>query len=391
MFSLGRDWFLNPFPWYERMRRTTPVHQDDATGVWSVFRYDDVERVLSDYRSFSSRFGAYDEGGEAAAPISASMIATDPPLHTKLRTIVSRAFTSRAISEMEPRIRAITENLLDDAIPRGAMDVVGDLAEPLPVTVIAEMLGIPAEDRRKFKVWSDAIVGLSNQLGGGDEDAVRVQKEVASYFLRIIEERRTRPEPDLISTVAQAEVDGQRLTDREVLGFCTLLLVAGNETTTNLIGNAVQCFLEHPDVADRLRKEPAGLPAAVEEVLRYRSPVQAMFRLALQKVALDGHELEPGDSVLAWIGSANRDGDQFVEPTRFDIGRSPNPHIAFGHGIHQCLGAPLARLEGRVALESLLRRTGAMRRADPATPLEPMESIIVHGVRKLPVVFEPAR
>lgn len=390
MFSLGPDWFLNPYPWYETLRRSAPVHRDEGSGLWSVFRYADVERVLSDYRSFSSRFGAYGETGDAVSPISTSMIATDPPAHTKLRTLVSRAFTQRSIGAMEPRIRAIADGLLDEALPRGTMDIVRDFSEPLPVTVIAEMLGIPAEDRRTFKAWSDAIVGLSNQMGPGDDEAQRVQADIARYFLRVIEERRAQPGTDLISTVATAQVDGQALSDREVLGFCILLLVAGNETTTNLIGNAVQCFLDRPEVVRGLRTEPAALPAAIEEVLRYKSPVQAMFRVALQDVALDGHRIPAGDSVIAWIGSANRDENEFPQAARFDAARRPNPHIAFGHGIHQCLGAPLARLEGRIALETLLRRTDSIRRADPEAPLEPLESIIVHGVRSLPVVVEPA-
>ncbi len=390
MFSLSPEWFLEPAPWYERMRRTAPVHQDEGSGVWSVFRYDDVQRVLSDWKHFSSRFGVYDEAGEAVSPIGASMIGTDPPGHTKLRTIVSGPFGSRAIAEMEPRIRAITERLLEPVASRGAMDLVSDLAEPLPVTVIAEMLGIPAEDRRQFKTWSDAIVELSNQFGSGDDAAMRRQREVGRYFLEVIQERRAHPGEDLISRVVRAEVDGAHLSDPDVLGFCILLLVAGNETTTNLIGNAVRCFLEHPALVERLAAHPDALPTAVEEVLRYRSPVRAMFRVALEDVPLDGTTIHEGESVLAWIGSANRDASKFPDAARFLPDRTPNPHIAFGHGIHQCLGAPLARLEGRIALEALLQRCRHLRSdADPMR-LEPMESLIVHGVRHLPVTFDPA-
>ncbi len=388
MFSLDPEWFLNPYPWYERMRRTAPVRRDDSSGVWSVFRYADVERVLSDYRSFSSRFGIYDESGEPTSPIASSMIATDPPSHTKLRTIVSGSFALRAIADLEPRVRSITEALLDRVAGQGAMDAVSDLAEPLPVTVIAEMLGIPAEDRRKFKEWSDAIVGLSDSVGAGDAASLRMQAEVGRYFLRVIKDRRAHPGADLISRVVQADVDGERLSDREVLGFCILLLVAGNETTTNLIGNAVQCFLEHPEIAARLAAEPGLVPQAVEEVLRYRSPVRAMFRVATQDVRLDGTTIRKDESVLAWIGSANRDETKFADPGRFNVDRTPNPHIAFGHGIHQCLGAPLARLEGRIALEALVTRCRDLRRAEPRQAIEPLASLIVQGVRHLPVVFE---
>ncbi len=371
------------------MRRTSPVRRDDDTGVWGVFRYVDVERVLSDHRRFSSRFGVYEDDGRGVSPIAASMIGTDPPAHTKLRTIVSGDFTLRAIAEMEPRIRDIAGALLDRVAPNGAMDVISDFAEPLPVTVIAEMLGIPVADRRKFKAWSDAIVGLSNQFGAADAEAERTQGDVGRYFLRVIEERRDHPGKDLISRVVHAEVDGQRLSDQDVLGFCILLLVAGNETTTNLIGNAVQIFFEHPEVVPRLAGDASLLPTAVEEVLRYRSPVRAMFRVAREEVALDGATLREGDPVLAWIGSANRDEAQFADAAQFDIGRSPNPHIAFGHGIHQCLGAPLARLEGRIALEALLRRCQGMHPGDGKERLEPLASLIVQGVRHLPVAFEP--
>ena len=390
MFSLSPEWFLEPAPWYERMRRTAPVHQDDGSGMWSVFRYDDVERVLSDWKAFSSRFGVYDEPGDAVSPIGASMIGTDPPSHSKLRTIVSGPFGIRAIAAMEPRIRAITDRLLEPVVARGSMDVVSDLAEPLPVTVIAEMLGIPAEDRRTFKEWSDAIVELSNQFGGGDDEAMRRQREIGRYFLEVIEERRAHPGTDLISRVVHAEVDGQHLSDHDVLGFCILLLVAGNETTTNLIGNAVRCFLEHPDVAARLAAHPESLPTAVEEVLRYRSPVRAMFRVATADVPLDGTTIREGESVLAWIGSANRDETKFEDAARFVPDRTPNPHIAFGHGIHQCLGAPLARLEGRIALESILRRCRTQRADEGPESLEPVPSLIVNGVRHLPVAFDPA-
>ncbi len=390
MFSLSPEWFLDPYPWYEHMRRAAPVHQDEGSGMWSVFRYDDVQRVLSDWKAFSSRFGVYDEAGDAASPIGASMIGTDPPAHTKLRTIVSGPFGARAIAEMEPRIRAITDRLLEPVVPRGSMDVVSDLAEPLPVTVIAEMLGIPAEDRRKFKEWSDAIVELSNQFGGADDDAMRRQREIGRYFLEVIEERRAHPGKDLISRVVHAEVDGQHLSDHEVLGFCILLLVAGNETTTNLIGNAVQCILEHPEVPERLAADPALLPTAIEEVLRFRSPVRAMFRVATADVPLDGATIRDGDSVLAWIGSANRDESKFPDAGVFVPDRTPNPHIAFGHGIHQCLGAPLARLEGRIALESLLRNGRRLRSDQDPKTLEPVSSLIVNGVRHLPIAFEPA-
>jgi cytochrome P450 len=355
------------------MRAAAPVARDPEFGSWQVFRYADVQRVLSDYEHFSSRMGD-------ASPISQSLIGIDPPRHRQLRTLVTQAFTPRAVENLAPRIRQITDELLDGIARQGRFDAVADLAVPLPVIVIAELLGIPSSDRAQFKVWSDDITN-TNSYGGG-------QQEIAAYFYRFVEERRREPRDDLVSALLQAEVEGQKLSLTELLGFCVLLLVAGNETTTNLIGNALLSFCDDStDAMDELAENPELLPGAIEEVLRFRSPVQCMFRTSTQPTELGEQHLPGGQSVLAWIGSANRDEAVFEDPDRFDIRRSPNKHIAFGHGPHFCLGAPLARLEARIALELMLRRLRNLRRV-PDAHLEPQESFIVYGLKSLPMTFQ---
>jgi cytochrome P450 len=373
---------LDPFPWYRSMRQSQPVRYDPRRYSWGVFDYDSVQRVLSDHVNFSSQFrqGAPQQTSQ---PLAASMISTDPPRHRQLRTLVSQAFTPRSIEALAPRISAIVHDLLDRVVSQGRMDAIHDFGEPLPVIVIAELLGIPAEDRARFKVWSDAVVELSH---GGGMSSFQAQSEMVAYFMQIIEQRRIVPRDDLISGLLAAEIDGQHLTLPELLGFCALLLVAGNETTTNLLGNALLCFAERPAVWDRLQATPALLPQAIEEVLRFRSPVQSMFRVATKQVVLHEQAIPAGASVVAWIGSANHDQAHFERPDEFDIDRQPNRHLAFGYGIHFCLGAPLARLEAKIALGALLERLGQIRLA-PDVKLEPLQSPIVYGVRRLPLIF----
>jgi cytochrome P450 len=385
----------DPFPWYRAMRAGAPVSYDAQYDTWHVFRYGDVQRVLSEYAAFSSASlggGRPGPGRQAMTPIGASLISTDPPRHRQLRALVSQAFTPRTIEALAPRITAVTHELLDRVAPAGAMDLVGDFAYPLPVIVIAQLLGIPPAERDRFKAWSDAVVtGASAGVGSAPPvTSGQAHREMAAYFVGLLEERRQRPQDDLISALLAAEIDGQSLSVPELLGFCVLLLIAGNETTTNLIGNAVLCFEEHPEVAEALRADPALLPGAIEEVLRYRSPVQSMWRSVARETSLAGHTLREGQRVVAWIGSANRDEAVFDAPDRFVAGRAPNRHLAFGAGVHFCLGAPLARLEARIALTALLERMPDLRRVADA-PLTVVRSPIVYGVERLPVTFSPAR
>jgi cytochrome P450 len=373
---------LEPFPWYHHMRDEAPVAYDAERGSWNVFRFDDVKRVLTEYASFSSDFSG--ASGRSDQPLGSSIISTDPPRHRQLRSLVTQAFTPRAVQQLAPRIATLVDELLAGVARRGRMDIIDDLAYPLPVIVIAELLGIPAQDRAQFKAWSDAIVtgAAGASAGGGD-----VQQQMGRYFMQLVAQRRQEPRDDLISGLLVAEIDGVRLSEVELLGFCVLLLIAGNETTTNLIGNAVLCFHDQPELQERLRRDPDLLAPTIEEVLRYRSPVQSMFRFAASDVELAGQPIRRGQRVIAWIGSANRDDRQFALADQFLPTRTPNQHLAFGHGVHFCLGAPLARLEARIALTALVNRLPALRRAD-AAPLVPMASTIVYGVQHLPVTFQ---
>jgi cytochrome P450 len=379
-----------PYEWYRTMRATQPVFSTQDWGGWQVFRYADVVRVLSEYATFSSdghRMAQF-EGFEAEAdPLNSSILRMDPPRHRQLRNLVSQAFTPRMVAQLEPRITGITNQLLDHVAAAGEMDVVRDLAYPLPVTVISELLGIPAELREDFKRWSDALV--TGDEGSSEEERKALFQEVQGmygYFTQVLEERRQHPQPDLVSALLAAEVDEQRLSSAELLGFCGLLLVAGNETTTNLLGNMILCFDEHPDVVERLRTNRALVPGAIEEVLRYYSPVKEMVRITTTETMLGDQHIGPDQYIVAWIGSANRDEAEFPDADRFDIEREPNRHVAFGRGIHFCLGAPLARLEAKVALNAMLDRLpGRWQVAD--APLEMLKSFVVFGAKQLPMTW----
>ncbi len=374
---------LDPYPHYAKMRRAQPVAYDEQQHSWHVYRYDDVRRVLADSTTFSSAPPG-PVRRRYAAGLGATLVGTDPPRHRRLRDLVSRAFTQDAVAALEPRIRQLTHHLLDAVIETGQMDLVEHLAYPLPVIVIAELLGVPPDDRARFKRWSDAAI-----RGAGAAASQRAQREVAAYVRQQLMRRWEKPRDDLMSALLAAEIDEQRLSEGEMLSFCLLLLVAGNETTTNLLGNAVLTFLEHPDDLGRLRAEPALLPGAIEEVLRYRSPVQALARTATADVKLGGQQIRTGQRVRAWLGSANRDEAQFPAPDCFDLTRHPTTHLAFGYGIHDCLGAPLARLEARVALSIVLERLQDLRHAD-AVPLDHARGM-VYGPARLPLRFRRGR
>lgn len=378
---------LNPFPLYQKMREEQPVYYDPERENWNIFRYKDVLRVLSDYETFSSQFTGGQIGDDD--PFTASMVATDPPKHRQLRNLVSQAFTPKAVNALKPRIKKIVKEHLDQVADAGEMDAIQDLGYPLPVIVIAEMMGIPSQDRAKFKEWSDNIVAMADLGGEMDYSAVIGNQsimEMSAYFMNMIEHRRENPGDDLISGLLQANIDGQTLTLIEMLGFCALLLVAGNETTTNLIGNALLTFTQHPDVWEKLRTERELLPGAIEEVLRYRSPVQSMFRVAKGEVEVAGTKIPARAPVVAWIGSANHDQEQFNDPGSFRLDRQPKGHLAFGHGIHYCLGAPLARLEAEIALGEMLDRYEMVALKD-GEQVERMPSLLVYGLKSLPLTF----
>jgi cytochrome P450 len=377
------------YDWYRQMRETQPVYRDPNWGGWHVFRYADVARILSDYATFSSDESRYAPVEQRdTSPITSSILRMDPPRHRQLRNLVSQAFTPRMVAQLEPRIQQITSELLDQVAGKGEMDAIRDLAYPLPVTVIAELLGIPAELREDFKRWSDALVT-------GDERTTEEEMQVLfqeiegmfGYFTQVLSERRAHPQNDLVSALLAAEVDGQRLSDMELLGFCGLLLVAGNETTTNLIGNLLLCLDENPGVVERLRANRSLVPGAIEEALRYYSPVKTMTRYTTAETTVGDQRIEAGQIILPWFSSANRDEAEFPGADHFDIEREPNRHLGFGRGIHFCLGAPLARLETRTALNAMLDRLpGAWQVAD--VPLEPLKSFIVFGTKHLPLSWD---
>lgn len=386
-FAPANEHPLDPFPQYKRMRESAPVFHDERSGSWHVFRYDDVQQVLSEHARFSSRMRG-DDPAESGHLFESSLITTDPPRHRQLRSLVAQGFTPKAVDALAPRIQQLTDELLDGIEAAGTADLIHALAVPLPVIVISELMGVPAGDRDRFKLWSDVIVSQT-RTGAPSEEHQAANQEMAGYFLDLIDQRRSRPGNDLISNLLSAEIDGQKLSVPELLGFCSLLLVAGNETTTNLIGNAVLSFTEVPGTLDRLRKEPALLPQALEEVLRFRSPVQSMYRIAVAETVLGDVRIPAGAPLVAWIGSANRDERQFERPAEFDVDRGQIRHLAFGHGIHFCLGAPLARLEAKVALEAILSRLPGLALAAGAA-LERMDSTIVYGLKALPVSWQPA-
>ncbi len=380
----------DPFPVYDGLRESAPVLRDPRTGAWLILDYEGVKRALFDHDAFSS----------AVTPPTGKapdwLIFSDPPRHARLRAILLRAFTPSGVALLAPRVRELSRELLDETIERGEMDLVADYAGPLPAMVIAEMMGVPAADRPRLLRWSEVIVNLGHSAAGGAtaERAVRehaaVRGEMKAYVGDLIEARRKAPEGDLMSRLVEAEIDRERLTDEEILGFFQLLLAAGTETTTNVIDNGVLCFLESPAELARVEAAPELWPSAIEEIIRYRSPAQMMFREARRDVVMRGTVIPAGALVLAMIGAANRDPVQFRDPRRFDVARAPNPHLAFGHGIHFCLGAPLARLEAGIALRDLFGRAKGLALASDA-PWEPRRALHVHGPSRLPVRFEPGR
>jgi cytochrome P450 len=380
----------NPYPLYAQMRSASPVlHVPPPFDTWMVFDYENVRRVVNDHEAFSSRVPAPDNW----------FIFFDPPQHTKMRALISRAFSPRSIVNLEPRIRDLSRELLDKVMVQDEVDFATEYSVPLPMMVIAEMIGMPVEDWPRFRQWSDLILKLSYTMRGMEADAEAgtamaafrsVTVEMNEYIGEMIAQRRAAPRDDLLTRLVEAEVDGERLTQQEILGFFQLLVVGGQETTANLINNALLCLIDNPDQFALLRSRPELLPSAIEEVLRYRSPVQWLMRAPVREIALNGQVVPAGKLVLAMIGSANRDPKQFREPERFDIRREASPHIAFGHGIHSCLGAALSRMEARIALSDLLARVDGLELASDQ-PWQPRKALHVHGPTHLPIRFVAER
>ncbi|HMK10505.1 MAG TPA: cytochrome P450, partial [Acidimicrobiales bacterium] len=368
----------DPYPEYARLRAADGLAYVPLLDAYAVSRYADVTGVLREPLLFSSARGMGDmmsmvgdapiteDGREVSGPgaLGRSLIASDPPLHTTMRRLVNRGFTPRVIGDYEPRVREIAEHFVGEMIEKGAdggADLVRDLTYPLPVTVIAEMLGIPADRREQFKAWSDAAVAAFSLT----PDPVRFRtaaEEMFDFFVEVIEDRQAHPKDDLVSMLVTRGADGEEpLTIDELVGFCILLLIAGNETTTNLLGNWTRTLLARPDVEAALRDDPSKIAASFEEQLRYDGPVQCLFRGTTAPTEIGGASLDAGTRIVVLFASANRDEAKWGEDAdTFRLDRQPTDHVGFGHGIHLCLGAPLARLEARVAAEVLFERTSAL-------------------------------
>lgn len=381
--NIGDPAFLeNPFPFYEMGRQMSPLFVPNM-GIWMAFKYDECLEILRDNTAWSS-MGPLAQNADDPKP---SMLGSDPPRHTRLRAMVTQAFTPKMVEQLEPRLRQIAGELLDAVIDKGECDLVDTLTYPLPVIAIAEILGVEPEKRESFKRWSDEVVATLGGPAGGQEVLQETFDEMREYFGRLCDERRSNPRSDLISGLVQAEMDGEKLDFDELLQMLILLLVAGNETTTNLIGNAMQEFIAHPEQLARVEADRTLIPGALEEVLRFSSPVQATVRRAVRDQEFRGKQIEQGQQVVVWLAAANRDPEQFVAPLTFDIARTPNRHLSFGMGIHFCLGAPLARLEAKVAIEEVLKRATGFRRTDDRI-LSRVPTFIMRGVRELPIAFE---
>ena len=386
---LSRQTAQDPYPVYAALRERDPVHRSALMNAWLFTRHADIDTILRDHRHFSNdpRKGELSRRQRANLPPDEefTMLFLDPPDHKRLRALVNKAFTPKAVNALEPHIRKLLGSLLDEIDDPTDFDIMQVVAQPLPVIVIAEMLGVPPEDRAQFKVWSDQRARTLEPVMDARERAASnaAAKALDAYFRPIIEERRAAPKDDIVSALAQAEEEGDRLTEREMLNMLRLLLIAGNETTTNLIGNGVLALLRHPDQLQRLREDTSLIPSAVDEMLRFDSPVQTDFRRVLEGCEVNGFPLKQRDNIVVLLGAANRDPDVFEDPDRLDVGRGDRSHLSFGRGIHHCIGAPLARLEGRIVLEMLLERFSqiSLRGESPRF----RNSIVLRGLESLPV------
>lgn len=385
----------NPFPFYARLRDNSPVFRVTLHGglpAWLVTRYDDVVMVLKDERFAKDKRNALsaEQIGKQPwipamfRPLAQNMLDLDPPDHTRLRNLVQSAFTPRLVEQMRSRIENLADGLLHRLRGRRQIDLIRDFARPIPTTVIAEMLGVPGTDRHQFHRWSQAIVSTSPS-GPGMWLAIPPVFSFLRFIRRLIRSKRTMPSNDLLSALVQIE-GGEHLSEDELVSMSFLLLIAGHETTVNLIGSGVLALLENPDQMERLRAEPELIKTAVEELLRYASPLEtATERFARENVEVAGVTIPRGEQVFACLASANRDGRQFPDPDKLDIARDPNKHLSFGLGSHFCLGAPLARLEAQIAISALLRHDMDLRLSVAPTALRWRRGLVLRGLEKLPL------
>ena len=385
----------DPYPVYAKLRARDPVHYSRLMDAWVFTRYRDADAILRDHRRFSSdprkRKASKRQRASLPSPEHLTMLFLDPPDHTRLRSLVNKAFTRRAVNALEPHVRSLMESLLDDVEDPAGFDWMEAVASPLPVIVIAEMLGVPPEDRAQFRAWSDRRARILEPTitAREREIAEEAAQSLDAYFLPIIEVRRAAPRDDIISALVHAEEAGDTLTEHEMLMMLRLLLVAGNETTTNLLGNGLLALLRHPEQLNTLREDPGLIPAAVEELLRFDSPVQTDFRTVVEDCDVNGFTARGGQNVVVLIGAANHDPEVFEAPDRLDVHRREPSHISLGRGIHHCLGAQLARLEARVAFEVLLERFSSIRLLTDRPAFR--NSVVLRGLRSLPIGAARAR
>ncbi|MBV9379611.1 MAG: cytochrome P450 [Streptosporangiaceae bacterium] len=391
--QLGEEFVQNPYAVYERLRAEGPVTRAAMPGgspVWLITRYADARaaladpRLIKDWRKLKPGWTAGQD--DLIAALDTHMLNSDPPDHERLRRLVTKAFTPRRVERLRPRVTEITGSLLDAMTGRREVDLLEAFAFPLPITVICELLGIPDHDRDDFRAWTHIV--LSHDAAHAEfETAARA---MTGYFAALVEDKRAHPADDLVSALIGARDSGDRLTESELLGMIFLLLVAGHETTVNLIGNGTLALLLSPGETARLRADRSLLPGAVEELLRYTNPVNhATFRFTAEPVEIGGTLIPEREAVLVAISSANRDPGRYPSPDRLDVGRDAGGHVAFGHGIHYCLGAPLARMEGEIAFGGLLGRFPSMALAVPPESLRWRPSTLIHGLETLPVRLSP--
>jgi hypothetical protein len=378
----------DPFPTYRALREHAPVYRNEALGFWALSRYDDVLAAFKDPATFSNAQGvSLERSSQGDASAVASFLAMDPPRHDHMRALVSRGFTPRRVADLEPRIRTLTAHYVDGCAPAGRCDIIQDFAARLPMDVVSELLGVPVADRDMLRHWADTVVHREAGTPDIPPAAIQASGQMLAYFRDLIVERTQRPGADLPSALLAAEIDGVRLEARDVIAFLFLMIIAGNETTTKLIGNALYWLWKHPHERQRVQRDPGLIPNWIEETLRFDGSTQMLARTATRDVTLHGQPLRSGDRVLLLIGSANRDERVFAQADVFDILRDTSQHLAFGKGTHFCLGASLARLEARIALEAVQARL-------PDYEIEASRLVRVHspnvrGFASMPITFSP--
>lgn len=398
----GPAFKANPYPTYAALRTASPLHRrmaaDGKTAIWFITRYDDVAALLRDHKRFVKNVtNTLPPAERVHLPpthpllrlLSNHMLNLDPPDHTRLRALVNKAFTGQMVTQMGVRIQRVADQLLDRVHAKGAMDLIEDFAFPLPMIVIAELLGIPPKDRLRFRNWSNAFVTPSANLQRSAKKlakAGQVMEDFTRYMRQVFAERRREPRNDLISLLLQAEENGDTLSEEELFSMMILLIVAGHETTVNLIGNGMVALLQHPDQRELLQAQPALLPSAIEEMIRYDGPVErATMRFAAEDVTIGGETIRRGDAVSLVLAGADRDPAHFAQPDTFDITRQNNRHLGFGLGIHYCLGSALARLEGQIAVNTLMQRYPTLQLTTAVEQLKWRTIPILRGLHHLPV------